>query len=133
MDPAEAKREIIRLSEKKGLTNRQLADLSGVPLGTIAAVRSKGNDRFPSLDTAHRLLTVLQDEEENEEETMGKQTEALSYSELTQTAVSLYERTIANKNKWIRILFVMLCAVVLFVFAILVYDILNPNVGWFQR
>lgn len=64
---------------------------------------------------------------------MGKQTEALSYSELTKTTVSLYERTIANKNKWIRILFVMLCAVILFVFAILVYDILNPNIGWIQR
>lgn len=128
----EAKQEIIRLAAKKGWTNRQLSEVSGVPISTVAAIRSKNNNRFPGMDTAQRLLDVLQDEEENEEDTMARQTDSLSYSDLTKTAVSLYERTIAGKNKWIRILVVMLCTVILFIFAILVYDIMNPHVGWFQ-
>lgn len=131
MDPAGVKNEIIRLAEKKGWTNRQLSEVSGVPLGTVASIRSKNNDRFPGLDTAQRLLNVLRDEEEGDE--MRKPPEALTYSELTQAMISLYERTIANKNKWIRTLFVILCTVVLFVLIILVYDILNPNIGWVQR
>lgn len=133
MDPAEVKNEIIRLAEKKGWTNRQLSEASGVPLGTVASIRSKNNDRFPSLDTAQRLMEVLLDADEGDGDEMRKPPETLTYSELTQAMVSLYERTIANKNKWIRILFVILCAVVVFVFAILVYDLMNPNVGWIQN
>ena len=41
--------------------------------------------------------------------------------------------TIQAKDRWIRRVFTLLCILIAFICAILLIDILNPNVGWFRR
>ena len=136
MDAFELKNQIIEKSSAKGWTNQQLADKSGVPLSTVAAIRSKNNTRVPSVDTAMRLLDALREEDADNEEwgdDMPHNPNNLTPIEISHSLIQLYEATIANERKWVRILAIALAVVVAFVFAILLYDITHPDVGWVQH
>ena len=51
--------EILKKRKKElGLTNKQLADISGVSLGTINKIFS-GATRYPQLDTMDALISAL--------------------------------------------------------------------------
>ena len=132
MDAIQLKNEIISMAAAKGLTNQQLADLSGVPLSTVAAIRSRNNGRVPSIDTATRLMDALSQLSDEEGAEPMPNPGNLTVSEVSHSLIELYEKTIADKNRWLKILAICLAAVVLFVFAILLYDITHPSIGWFQ-
>ena len=142
MDGLELKNQIIEKAAAKGWTNQRLADESGVPVSTVAAIRSKNNVRVPNLDTAMRLMDALTKEEileaeelENEWSDTMQQTNPnnLTPVEISHSLINLYERTIRNKDVWILVLAIMLAVLVLGVMGILVYDITHPDIGWFQR
>lgn len=129
MDAAELKQEIIRQAAAKGWTNQELADRSGVPLSTIAAIRSKSNTRVPSVENAMRIMDALAEGEPGRtimQDSAGSEPEV----NVSQALIDLYERVIKHKNRWIRVLFTAFCLVVVFVFAVLIYDITHRTVGW---
>ena len=79
MGGLDVKNEIIRKASEQGWTNQQLADASGVPVSTVAAIRSKTNARMPSYDTALKLLEALeQDDQQQCREETGMQTDRKS-------------------------------------------------------
>lgn len=47
--------------------------------------------------------------------------------------VSLYERTIASKNRWILCLFVIVILLSLFIVGVLLFDLTHPGWGYFSN
>ncbi len=96
------------LKEKRGLTNQQLADLSGVPVGTVNRILSGQTDN-PSFQTICDLVLAMDgslDElagiEKDPEEPEAK-------AHASQDLIHLYEKMIEHKNRWIHRLFVLAC------------------------
>lgn len=130
------------------ISNREIAEITGIPKGTIDRYLS-GFATDPGLlnccrmavalgiplhDYIYGLFPDLKPEE--------KKTDCCPYCsderytgkiEDLERIIALYERSLKFKNKLIGILLGLLAFVVLFVLIVLVIDITNPEIGWFQR
>lgn len=119
------------LKEKSGLTDDQIADLSGVAKGTVTRIISGGteNPGFQAVADIVKALHGSLDEmamiQVEEDAPMEKETES--------RLVLLYREIIRGKDKWIKTLAIALGAVVAVVMVVLIIDILNPSIGWVQR
>lgn len=133
MGGLDVKNEIIRKASELGWTNQQLADASGVPVSTVAAIRSKTNARLPSYDTALRLLEALdkEDDRENngEELDMGKP-EANERTELRGIIIDVYDRAIRDKNRLIAVLLAIIVFLISAIIIFTAYDVMHAGIGW---
>ena len=137
-----------KLKNTQNLTNQDLADASGVPIGTINRIMAGQTDN-PSFQTVADIVTALggsmddlvepvvsgkveeKNEESNEEshEESHEERNDMYYTEVLQ----LYKQVIAVKSKWIFRLFVCLCVLVAFIIGVFAFDLLNPSIGFFQK
>ena len=99
------------LKEKRKLTNQQLSDLSGVPVGTI-----------------NRILSGQTDNPSFQQEIPQAEKKARASQEI----LSLYEAMIESKNKWLHRLFVCCCVLTLVLIFLVIFDLMNPSVGFFR-
>ena len=100
------------LKEKRKLTNQQLSDLSGVPVGTINRILSGQTDN-PSFQTVCDMVMAM---DGSLDELVGIQQEipqAEKKARASQEILSLYEAMIESKNKWLHRLFVCCCVLTL--------------------
>lgn len=130
--------------DEQGLSNQQLSDASGVPKSTVDRILSGRTDN-PSLQNILDLANAVGYEFEARTAlppapvASGDSTAQLRA--IYEDRIAAYERLIARdqrhnnmllaeKNRWI--LFSMILNIVLvgFIVAVLVYDILNRDVGW---
>lgn len=121
---------LISLKEKSGLTNEQIANVSGVPESTITRIFNGRTDN-PYFQT---IVDIVKSLEGSVDEMEGIRTEGEINvpTENENKLIQLYREVIRNKDKWIKFL-VTLLVIILFVFiSLFSYDILNPTVGWFQ-
>ena len=119
------------LKEQRKLTNQQLADLSGVPVGTINRILSGQTDN-PSFQTVCDIVMAMD----------GSLDELAGIREPEETPakpkgpgreiIELYQDIISGKDKWIHRLFVCCCFLTLVLVAIVGYDLTHPTVGFFQ-
>lgn len=124
--------EYIRmLKERSGLTDDQIANLSNVPKGTLVHILS-GKTQNPGFFAVSSIVKAL-DGSLDEMEGIGKDEDAPVQRETESKLVLLYREVIRYKNKWIKTLAVLLAAVMAVVLFLLVFDIMNPTVGWFQH
>lgn len=120
------------LKEKRKLTNQQLSDLSGVPVGTINRILSGQTDN-PSFQTVCDMVLAMDgslDEIVGIKETPDENAEKKVRA--NQEILSLYESMIASKNQWIHRLFVCCCVLTLVLIFLVVFDLSNPAVGFFR-
>ena len=120
------------LKEKRKLTNQQLSDLSGVPVGTINRILSGQTDN-PSFQTVCDMVLAMDgslDEIVGLKETPDENAEKKVRA--NQEILSLYESMIASKNQWIHRLFVCCCVLTLVLIFLVVFDLSNPAVGFFR-
>lgn len=120
------------LKEKRKLTNQQLSDLSGVPVGTINRILSGQTDN-PSFQTVCDMVLAMDgslDEIVGIKETPDENAEKKVRA--NQEVLSLYESMIASKNQWIHRLFVCCCVLTLVLIFLVVFDLTNPAVGFFR-
>ena len=118
------------LKEKRKLTNQQLSDLSGVPVGTINRILSGQTDN-PSFQTVCDMVMAM---EGSLDELVGIKED--SPVEQLKTAnpeiIKLYENMIDYKEKWIQRLFVCCCILTLVLIGIVAFDLMNPAIGFFR-
>ena len=120
------------LKEKRKLTNQQLSDLSGGPVGTINRILSGQTDN-PSFQTVCDMVLAMDgslDEIVGIKETPDENAEKKVRA--NQEILSLYESMIASKNQWIHRLFVCCCVLTLVLIFLVVFDLTNPTVGFFR-
>ena len=117
------------LKERRKLTYQQLSDLSGVPIGTINRIMAGQTDN-PSFQTVCDIvmamdgsldeLVGIKEETHQEKKTANKE------------IIHLYESMLANKEKWMHRLFICCCILMAVLIGIVIFDLTNPQLGFFQ-
>ena len=118
------------LKDQRKLTNQQLSDLSGVPVGTINRILSGQTDN-PSFQTVCDMVMAMGG---SLDELAGIQTPGGGEpSPPGEDLIRLYERTIEGKEKWLYRLFFLCCVLVAVLLGVLIYDLTHPMVGFFRQ
>lgn len=146
---------ILAKKEELGMTSQQIADASGVPKSTVDRILRKDTPN-PSmqtiLDIADAVGYQLFDTAPRKLQAVPVEGEASPY---LHHIISMYERQLADKdaahareiakqerqynmvanekNRWIKILAIIVGILGIGVVTILLIDILNPTIGWIQR
>lgn len=127
-----------RIQERKRLrklTNREIAELSGVPETSVSRILS-GETANPSYLNVRDIVVALGGDEDAFFD--GAPPAAPARTADAQL-IALYEKrledkdaALRDKNKWIRNLFIVVIILVCFLVAWLIIDITNPAIGWFR-
>ena len=118
------------LKDQRKLTNQQLSDLSGVPVGTINRIMAGQTDN-PSFQTVCDMVMAMGG---SLDELAGIQTPGGGEpSPPGEDLIRLYERTIEGKEKWLYRLFFLFCVLVAVLLGVLIYDLTHPMVGFFRQ
>ena len=118
------------LKDQRKLTNQQLSDLSGVPVGTINRIMAGQTDN-PSFQTVCDMVMAMGG---SLDELAGIQTPGGGEpSPPGEDLIRLYERTIEGKEKWLYRLFFLCCVLVADLLGVLIYDLTHPMVGFFRQ
>ena len=117
---------------KKNLTNQELSDLSGVPVGTINRIMANQTDN-PSFQTVCDIVIALDGSLDELAGIRPKKDSEAENAKYTPEIEAIYKQMIHSKDKWIFRLFVFSCVIVAFIVFLLIFDLLNPNIGFFRR
>ena len=121
------KDELIRAKEAKKLTNKEIAELSGIPEGTIGRIMCGAADDI-KLQTAVQLAIALNISLDDLAgiKSGGEKNENDAFQTLAYQMIN-------RQNREKRILFACLMVLVGIVIFLFVYDICTPYMGWFRR
>jgi len=118
------------LKERRHLTNQQLSDLSGVPIGTVNRILSGQTDN-PSFQAVCDMVMAM---DGSLDELVGIKEEASTAEKksASKEIIQLYEGIIADKERWMMRLFTCCCILTIVLIGIVAFDLLNPHIGFFQ-
>lgn len=116
--------ELKRLKEESKLTTKQISDLSGIPESTISRILSGQTDN-PTFDTVYAIVKAMGGSLDQLTD-IPTETETEDPSPL----VALYEKVITDKDRYIRLLIVICCALVSVLIFLIVSDVLNGTTGF---
>ena len=120
------------LKEKRKLTTQQLSDLSGVPVGTINRILSGQTDN-PSFQTVCDLVMAMDGSPGRAGGHPGRDpSRRKKRPRPVRRSSRLYEEMIATKNAWLLRLFVCLCVVTFAFLFVVIFDLMNPSIGFFR-
>lgn len=129
--------EINTKKSESGMTNQQISDASGVPKPTVDRVLRGGTDE-PRAQTLLDIAAVFdydlvqsRQPDAARDDAHARQVAALYESQLADLRRQL-NVTRAEKTRCIHILGWIVTILVLGIFAILLFDALNPTIGWFR-
>ena len=118
--------DLKKMKEERKLTTKQISELSGIPESTISRILSGQTDN-PSFDTICALVRAMGG---SLDEFTGIQSSTDAPESLA--LVDLYEKIIDEKNRLIKWLLIVCCILIaVFVFIVL-FDLINGNVGFVQ-
>jgi transcriptional regulator with XRE-family HTH domain len=126
--------KLVQMKQQCGLTTQQIADKSGVPASSITRML-KGQTEEPSFSSVAKTVKAMGG---SLDELVGiePKTVTITNKEIVhedERLISLYERAIASKNRWIRWLFIILLILIVFVIGLLIFDILDHENGWYRQ
>lgn len=117
------------LKERRKLTNQQLSDLSGVPIGTINRIMAGQTDN-PSFQTVCDIVMAM---DGSLDELVGIREETHQEKKAAnKEIIQLYESMLANKERWMHRLFICCCVLMAVLIGIVIFDLTNPQIGFFQ-
>lgn len=133
-------KKLKELKDKSNLTSQQIADLSGVPLSTVNRILAGQTDN-PSFITVSDMvkamggsldeLMIETDKTKPHSET-NENDKLRDYGYNYERLIELYRDTIKAKNKWIKTLFWVCIGLGSVIAFLLIFDILNPNMGYIR-
>lgn len=127
--------ELIKIKKENGLTNAQIAEMSGVPLGTVNRVFSgtNGSHSYATIEPIRAALEPLAKPEE--EQIMHEEKNKVLVGEIER----LYEKMLTEKEKELRkcerfrnMSLAVNAFLVLIIIVFLLIDILHPDLGWIR-
>lgn len=134
-----------------GLSNKELSDLSGVPIGTVNRVLA-GRVETPNFQTIRDLVKAMggsldgiagffpaTGEAPAEPATQPEQPER-TVAGLPPESIHVYEallqekqNELESKERWLKRMFTACCVLVGIIIAVLIFDLFNPAIGFFLR
>lgn len=121
------------LKDETKMTYQDIADKSGVPISTVKWIFS-GQTPDPGYTSVLAIMEAMGGSVEDlkKDAPVQQNTETVS-SQNIELLRSVYEHTIADKNKLIKaLLIIVLSMMAIFIF-LLVWDLCNPNIGFFRQ
>ena len=121
-----------QMKKQSGLSTQQIADQSGVPASTITRMLS-GQTEEPTFSNMAKVVKTMGG---SLDELVGIEPKIKTVTETKvinadAALISLYERAIASKNRWIRWLFILTLVLVVFIICLFIIDQIVPDRGWF--
>lgn len=125
---------LIAAKEQQGLTNQQVSEMSGVALGTVGRIFSGAADdpKFQTICQLAAALKVSLDGTVFKVDQSGNTKVVVPQASESDKVVNILRDVIHRQQKEKRILFACLMLMIVFVMAILIIDLTNPNIGWFR-
>lgn len=111
--------QLKEMKEKRGLTNKELAEMSNVPLSTVSKIMS-GHTDIPNYQTVCDLVIAM-DGSLDALAGISKDTEPPG-----NVTVEMYVKIIAEKDQWLKRFFVICCIQATLLIGILLYALLKP-------
>lgn len=108
---------------RRNLTQKDVAQLAGISESTASRVLN-GLGENTSISTLQALCDALGVCPDGKESTI----ESVYLARIADLKAQLRQR-----DRWIRTLAISLGVLVLLIVFLFLYDVLNPNVGWFRR
>lgn len=124
--------DLVRMLSSSGLTVQQIADQSGVPASTINRMLS-GQTEEPTFSNIANVVKAMGgslDELVGITDKTVVETKTINSDE---RIINLYERSLTSKNSWIKRLFIINMVLIAFIIGILIYDLANPDRGWYRE
>lgn len=129
------------LKDETKMSYQDIADKSGVPVSTVKRIFS-GQTPDPGYSTVLSIIEAMggsvEDVKNNAPEQPKNDTPEQQKNETVsrqsvERLCAVYEHTIADKNKLIKaLLIIVLSMMAIFIF-LLIWDLCNPNIGFFRR
>ena len=121
-----------QMKKQSGLSTQQIADQSGVPASTITRMLS-GQTEEPTFSNMAKVVKTMGG---SLDELVGIEPKIKTVTETKvinadAALISLYERAIESKNRWIRWLFILTLVLVVFIISLFIIDQIVPDRGWF--
>ena len=142
---------IFRKQTEIGMTNQQLSDASRVPKPSIERIK-RGDTANPTIETVLALAAAVGYTFSNQPEPTPPipetvsvndpmlqillahyEQQAITYAEQMKRVTSHFNMLLAEKNRWIRTLSIILGLLITGFFSILLIDIATPDIGWFPH
>lgn len=128
------------LKDKSGMTTKEIAEKSGVPESTITRIFS-GKTPNPTIISVMDIIRamggkasdVFDDNAQVNTQPKVPQAVITDIEKKNTEVVELYERIIKSKDKTIKLLtYVLLCLASVIIF-LLLFDLFNGGIGYFQK
>ena len=141
---------VILKKNEIGMTNQQLADASGVPKSTVDKICRRDTSN-PTLQTVLDLAAAVGYSFSNHPEMIAPVPESSIKDPMVLHMINYYERQsvvyeerlkrlsanynmlLAEKNRWIQTLAMIIGLIVAGIVTILLIDLATPDVGWFPH
>lgn len=142
---------IIAKKNERCMSNQQLADASNVPKATIDRILRKDTQN-PSMQTVLDLAAAVGYSFSNHPEQPPAtpsepgitdpmvlhmiqvyENRGRSYEERIKRNTAHFNMLLAEKNRWIKFSLTLNVILVVFICAILIYDVLHPDIGWIRE
>lgn len=125
--------QLREMKEKAGLSNKELAERSGISLPTVNRIMS-GQTDVPNYQTVCDLVMAMGG---SLDELAGIKKDTIvqhvAFDEGYMAVIRDKDRIIEQKDRWIKILFLISLALMTTFLGFLIYDYLHPMVGFLQR
>ena len=142
---------IFRKQHEIGMTNQQFADASNVPKATIERIK-RGDTTNPTIETILALAAAVGYTFSNQPEPPSPipetvkindpmlqillahyEQQAITHAEQMKRVTSHFNMLLAEKNRWIRTLSIIIGLMVSGFFSLLLIDLATPTLGWFPH
>ena len=127
---------IILEKQKQGLSVQQLADMCRLSASTVSRTLSGKTEPTDFTIRAMEETLGITDKQTGEPIDSHIENDPIlqRYLNMQETRIlrlrAHYNMLIAEKNRWIMMLFLLSLALVIVIIVILVFDVMHPNVGW---
>ena len=121
------------MKKKSGMSNKDIAEKSGISLSTVNRIMS-GQTDIPNYQTICDLVIAMGgslDELAGIEKVGGSQNGGSP--EVYLAIIKDKDRIIAEKNAWLKRLFIVSCVLMAVIIGILIFDYTHPMIGFFRR
>lgn len=127
---------IIQEKQKQGLSVQQLADMCELSASTVSRTLSGKTEPTDFTIRAMEEALGITDKQTGEPIDSHIENDPIlqRYLNMQETRIlrlrAHYNMLIAEKNRWIMMLFLLSLALVIVIIVILAFDVMHPNVGW---
>lgn len=119
------------MKDETKMTYQDISDKSGVPLSTVKRIFS-GQTPDPGYTSVISIIEAMGGSDDDIKQSNTAQSNNSVPRQSVERLCSVYEHSIADKNKLIKALLVIILAMMSVFIFLLVWDLCNPNIGFFR-